>query len=162
MGHVAQRILPEEVKIKIREDLRAYCDRFPSLEVAANTLKNVGATTLRNMLNPNFPNISDEMWRSVRAQIGAGGSKSEWAYVNTTVVDDLRAVMRDTQEEQGFTWALSPAGSGKTVTAEMFASESRNVFHLQCDADMCKSDFAIELARAVGMRVNTQKKARLH
>jgi hypothetical protein len=160
MAHIAQRLLPEEVKIKIREDLRVYCDRFPSLEVAANTLKNVSASTLRNVLNPNFTNIADAMWRSIRAQIG-GGTKSDWVHVNTTVTEDLRFIMRETQQEQGFTWAISPPGSGKTATATMFAGESKNVFHLQCDADMSKSDFAVDLARAVGMRVNSQRKARL-
>jgi DNA transposition AAA+ family ATPase len=128
------------------------------LEVAANTLKNVGTTTLRNALNPEFINISDAMWRSIRSQIG--GSKLEWVYVNTTAVEDLRFIMRETQQEQGFTWAISPAGSGKTVAATLYAKESKNVFHIQCDADMSKSDFAIDLARAVGLRVNTQKKAR--
>ena len=160
MAHVPQRLLPEEAKIKIREQLRAYCGRFSSLEVAANTLKNVGATTLRNMLNPKFTNISDEMWRSVRAQIGGGGSKSEWVYVNTTVVEELRRLMMDTQQEQGFTWAVSPAGSGKTATARMYAKEAKNVFHVQCDSAMSNSAFAIEFARAVGLRVNTQSNAR--
>ncbi len=160
MGHVAQRVLPEEAKYKIREDLREYCARFASLDIASNTLKNVGATTLRNALNPNFPNISDAMWRTIRAQIG-GGSKSEWVHVNTSVTEDLRFVMRETQQEQGFTWAVSPAGSGKTATATMFTKESKNVFHLQCDADMSKSEFAVDLARAVGLRVNSQRKARL-
>jgi DNA transposition AAA+ family ATPase len=160
MAHVAQRILPEEAKIKIRERLRQYCDRFQSLDIAANTLKNVGATTLRNMLKPDFPNISDEMWRNVRSQIGGGGSKSEWVYVNTTVVKDLRFLMRDIQEEQGFTWAISPSGSGKTSTARLYASESKNVFHVQCDSIMSNSAFAIEFARSLGLRVNTQRDAR--
>jgi len=159
MGHVAQRILPEEVKITTRELLRQYCGRFPSLEVAANTLKHVGATTLRNALNPEFTNISDAMWRSIRSQIG-GGAKTDWVYVNTTAVEDLRFILRETQAEQGFNWAISPAGSGKTVAATLYAGEAKNVFHVQCDADMSKSDFAIDLARAVGLRVNTQRKAR--
>ena len=160
MAHVAQRLIPEDVKNKIREKLRQYCGRFPSLDVAANTLRNVGATTLRNMLNPDFTNISDEMWRSVRAQIGGGGSKKEWNYVKMTAHEDLRRVMLDTQLEQGFTWAISPSGSGKTATAKMFIEEEQNAYRVQCDGDMSKSEFAIDLARAVGMRVNTQRGAR--
>lgn len=159
MAYVPQRILPEEAKIAIRETLREYCARFPGIEVAANTLKRVSASTLRNMLNPDFTTITDEMWRNVRSQIG-GGPKSEWTHVNTTVTTELRFVMKETQQEQGFTWAVSSAGSGKTSTALMFAKESKNVFHLQCDADMSKLDFAIELGRAVGLRVNTQRGAR--
>lgn len=99
------------------------------------------------------------MWRSIRSQIGGSG-KTDWVLVNTTAVEDLKFIMKDTQEEQGFTWAVSPAGSGKTVAATLYAAERKNVFHVQCDADMSKSEFAIELARAVGLRVNTQKKAR--
>lgn len=150
--------MPEELKDQIREQLIQYRDRFPSNEVCANTLKQVSASTIRNILSRNFKNISDAMWRSIRAQIGSG--KTDWVLVSTTAVEDLKFIMKDTQEEQGFTWAVSPAGSGKTVAATLYAAERKNVFHVQCDADMSKSEFAIELARAVGLRVNTQKKAR--
>ena len=159
MAHIAQRVMPEELKDQIREQLIQYRDRFPSIEICANTLKQVSPTTIRNIINQNFTNISDAMWRSVRSQIGGSG-KIEWVYVNTTAVDDLKFIMKETQEEQGFTWALSPAGSGKTVAAALYQQERKNVFHVQCDADMSKAEFAIELARAVGLRVNTQKKAR--
>lgn len=151
--------MPEELKEQIREQLIQYRERFPSVEICANTLKQVSASTIRNILSQNFKNISDAMWRSIRSQIGGSG-KTDWVLVNTTAVEDLKFIMKDTQEEQGFTWAVSPAGSGKTVAATLYAAERKNVFHVQCDADMSKSEFAIELARAVGLRVNTQKKAR--
>lgn len=151
--------MPEELKDQIREQMIQYRDRFPSIEICANTLKQVSPTTIRNIVGKNYKNISDAMWRSVRSQIGGSG-KVEWVYVNTTAVDDLKFIMKETQEEQGFTWAISPAGSGKTVAASLYMQEHKNVFHIQCDADMSKSEFAVELARAVGLRVNTQKKAR--
>ena len=149
----------EEQKDQIRELLIVYRDRFPSNEICANTLKQVSASTIRNILGQNYTNISDAMWRNVRSQIGGSG-KVEWVCVNTTAVEDLKFIMGETQEEQGFTWAISPAGSGKTVAAGLYQQEHKNVFHIQCDADMSKSEFATELARAVGLRVNTQKKAR--
>lgn len=151
--------MPEELKDQIREQLIQYRDRFPNNEVCANTLKQVSASTIRNILSRNFKNISDAMWRNIRAQIGGSG-KIDWVFVNTSVVEDLKFIMKETQEEQGFTWAVSAAGSGKTVSASLYSRERKNVFHVQCDADMSKSEFAIELARAVGLRVNTQKKAR--
>lgn len=149
----------EEQKDQIREMLIVYRDRFPSNEICANTLKQVSASTIRNILGRNYTNISDAMWRNIRSQIGGSG-KVEWICVNTTAVEDLKFIMGETQEEQGFTWAISPAGSGKTVAAGLYQQEHKNVFHIQCDADMSKSEFATELARAVGLRVNTQKKAR--
>lgn len=151
--------MPEELKDQIRELLIEYRNRFSSVEICANTLKQVSPTTIRNIIGRNFTNISDAMWRNVRSQVGGSG-KVEWVFVNTTAVEDLKFIMRETQEEQGFTWAVSPAGSGKTVAAGLYLQEHKNVFHIQCDADMSKSEFAIELARAVGLRVNTQKKAR--
>lgn len=151
--------MPEELKEQIREQLIQYRERFPSVEICANTLKQVSASTIRNILSQNFKNISDAMWRSIRTQIGGSG-KADWVLVNTTAVEDLKFIMKETQEEQGFRWAVSPAGSGKTVAATMYSQECKNVFHVLCDEDMSKSDFAIELARAVGLRVNTQKKAR--
>ena len=159
MAKTVQRLIATDEKERIREKLLEYRDRFPSIEICANTLNQVSPTTIRNIIGQNYTNISDAMWRNVRSQIGGAG-KVDWVYVNTTAVEDLKFIMRETKEEQGFTWAISPAGSGKTVAAALFMGEHKNVFHVQCDADMSKSDFAIELARAVGMRVNTQKKAR--
>ena len=159
MAKTVQRLIATEEKERIREKLMEYRDRFTSIDICANTLKQVSPTTIRNIIGQNYTNISDAMWRSVRSQIG-GASKADWVYVNTTAVEDLKFIMGETKEEQGFTWAISPAGSGKTVAATLFMEEHKNVFHVQCDADMSKSDFAIELARAVGLRVNIQKKAR--
>ncbi len=96
MGHIAQRLMPEEAKIAIREDLRAYCARFASMEQAANTLKNVGASTLRNVLNPNFANISDEMWRTVAAQIGY--DPRAWAVVETRGYRRMSMTLSDAQQ----------------------------------------------------------------
>lgn len=151
--------MPSELKDQIREQLIEYRNRFSSVEICANTLKQVSPTTIRNIIGRNFTNISDAMWRNVRSQVGGSG-KVEWVCVNTTAVEDLKFIMQETQEEQSFIWAVSPAGSGKSVAAALYQQEHKNVFHAQCDADMSKSDFAIELARAVGLRVNTQKKAR--
>jgi len=67
--------------------------------------------------------------------------------------------MNETRATKEFVWVTSPAGSGKTMAARLMLKQ-KNVFHVICDEDMKKSDFAIELARAVGLRINTQKKAR--
>lgn len=146
--------MPEESKIAIRESLEKYLERFPSIEAAAITLKGVSASTIRNVRKNDFDNISDEMWRNIRSQIG-GSAKTDWVIVNTSALDDLLFVMKETKEEQGFTWAIAPPSSGKTTAATKFQEENRNVFIVKCDKSMTKSDFADELARAVGVRVNT-------
>lgn len=154
MGHVAQRILPEDSKIKIREMLEKYLERFPSIETAANSLSGVSASTIRNVRKNDFANISDEMWRNIRAQVG-GTAKTDWVIVRTTALEDLLFVMQETKEEQGFTWAVSPPASGKSTAATRFQEENPNVFVIKCDKGMTKNDFADELAKAVGVRVNT-------
>lgn len=146
--------MPEESKTAIREMLEKYLERFPSIEAASNTLKGVSATTIRNVRKNDFENISDEMWRNIRSQVG-GTAKQDWVIVNTSALDDLLFVMKETKEEQGFTWAIAPPSSGKTTAVTVFQEQNRNVFIVKCDKSMTKSDFADELAKATGVRINT-------
>lgn len=149
-------------KNEIRDLLQVYVDKMGSPVKAANSLTNVSASTVRTVLKGgDYPNVSDEMWRTIKSQveITPADNDPKNAIVETTAVKDLLFCMNINRENKDFIWAIADAGSGKTTSTKIMRQQ-KNVFYVLCDEDMKKSDFAIELARAVGFRVNTQKKAR--
>jgi len=147
-------------KKEIQDSLQDYVNRFGGVTKAANTLDQVSASTIRTILKGgDYPYITDKMFRSIRNQL-KGTKQTDWVFIETAVTKDLFFFFEETQEDIDFSWAVSPQGSGKSVAALQYAQEHKNVFYVLCDEDMKKSDFALELAKAVGLRINTQKKAR--
>lgn len=147
-------------KNEIRDMLKAHVDKFGSPAKAANALTNVSASTIRTILRGGeYLNISDEMWRSIRTQVEVKSDDPKNVIVETTAIKDMLFCMNVNRQNKDFIWAISDAGSGKTTSTKIMR-KYKNVFYVLCDEDMKKSDFAIELAKAVGLRVNTQKKAR--
>ena len=153
-------IISNEKKDEIRRMLEKYCDRYGSRNSAAQSLKNVSASTISSILNGKYENISDAMWKSIRSQVNDPTASGEWQIVDTPTFKDVRFVLEQAQADQSMIWLTVKAGSGKTATAEFYRAQNRNVIYLLCDEDMRKSSFAIELARAAGMRINTQRTAR--
>lgn len=152
------KLFNDEKKAEIATMLESYCNRYGSRNSAAASLKNVSPSTISSVLNGKWENIADVMWKSIRDQIG--GTTQNWEIVETPTVRDVYFVLETAQEERSTIWLTAPAGSGKTATAELYRSNRRNVIYVLCDEDMKKSSFAIELARAAGMRINTQRSAR--
>lgn len=152
--------ITENQKREIRDLLEKYCNRYGSRNSAAESLKNVSASTIHSVLNGKWENISDAMWKSIRAQVSDSTTNSEWQIVETPTFRDVSFVLREAQADKSMIWLTAKAGSGKTATAEYYRSQNKDVIYLLCDEDMRKSSFAIELARAAGIRINTQKLAR--
>lgn len=152
--------LSEETKSEIRDLLVKYCERFGSRNSAAQSLKNVSASTIHSVINGKWENISDIMWKSIRAQVSDSTTSNEWQIVETPTFKDVYFVLSQAQEDRSMIWLTAKAGSGKTTTAEYYRSKNRNVIYLLCDEDMRKSSFALELARSAGMRLNSQILAR--
>lgn len=150
----------EEKKKEIRDLLENYCTRYQSRNSAAQSLKNVSASTVSSVLNGKWENISDIMWKSIRSQITDSTTSREWQIVETPTFKDVYFVLSQAQEDRSMIWLTAKAGSGKTTTAEYYRSQNRNVIYVLCDEDMRKSSFALELARAAGMRLNSQILAR--
>lgn len=153
-------IIKEETKQEISESLWAYCERYGSRNSAAVSLRNVSPSTVSSVLNGKWENISDDMWRNIRSQVLDASTARDWEIVETPTFKDVTFVLQNARDEKGVTWLVAPAGSGKTTAAEYFKGQNKEVIYVLCDEDMRKSDFANELGRAAGMRVNTQRCAR--
>lgn len=141
--------------------MEKYCDRYGSRNSAALSLKNVSPSTVSSILNGKWENISEAMWKSIHVQVSDSSTSGEWEIVESTqTFKDVYFVMKEAQREKSMIWLTAKAGSGKTATAEIYRSRNKDVVYVLCDEDMRKSSFANELARAAGMRINTQKQAR--
>ena len=151
-------LISKEKKQEIRNSLEKYCERYGSRNSAAQSLKNVSASTVSAVLNGKWEFISDGMWKNIRAQVCDSGN--DWQIVETPTFKDVYFVLENAQEEKNVIWLTAPAGSGKTTAAELYRSQNKNVVYVLCDEDMKKSDFANEILRAAGIRVNTQLRSR--
>lgn len=144
-------MLTNDDKIVIKTKLDAYVKRYGSQSKAANSLKGVSLGTINAILNGNFENISDQMFRKIQAQIESQ-KMDGWQFCSTAAYQDICTFLEDAQRYQNVSWIVGSAGIGKTTAASLYAQSHRNVYVLPCSEDMHKSDFVRELARKIGIR----------
>lgn len=138
-------------KNEVRDMLKNYCNRYPSQNKAAASLHNVSAGTISSILNDKYDNISDDMFRNIRSQVGTPHQAAGLQIVETTALHEIIAVMKDAQEWQDVTWIVGESGCGKTTAASVYQSNHKEVFTLLCSEDMKKGDFVRELAAVIGV-----------
>ena len=83
-------------KRDIQNALADYCARYGGQSKASKILDGVSSGTISQMVNGNWENISDEMWRKVASQIGLEADK--WNAVETQNYARLMQVLSDAQE----------------------------------------------------------------
>ena len=138
-------------KSEIRNRLAKYCQRYPSNNMAAASLKNISTATISNILNEKWNNISEDMWKRLESQL----VKNEgWQIFSTRAYQDMTVYMGYCQQHSSVMWIAAPAGIGKSTASSSYAALHRNVFRLTCAPDMTRSDFVHELAGQVGVRTN--------
>lgn len=141
--------LSNEQKTEIAQSLRKYCERYPSQNKAAASIKGLSPGTLSSILSGKWELISDNMWLNVQSQMRADAG---WRLYPTAAHEALRYFFGDAKEYANVIWVTGPAGIGKSTAAAEFERMNRNVFLLTCSEDMHKSDFVQELAGRVGVR----------
>lgn len=142
-----------EQKNEIRTLLQEYVSRFPSQNRAANSLVDVSAGTVSTIINGKSDTISDEMFLKIKSQI-APRKADDWQLCETMLYKELNTLLEDAQLYQNVAWAVSPAGSGKSTTANDYAARHENAFVISCSEDMKRGDFIRELARVIGVNVS--------
>lgn len=135
-------------KQTIRTELERFVSVKGSQNKAANALTGVSAATVSQILNDNWESISDEMWRSLGAQLRV--KNKTWNIVETTNYKDLTGIFTDAQDNSLAMAVTGDAGCGKTLTAEAYSRESQNVFVLSCSEYWNRKTFMQELLRAMG------------
>nr|DAJ16391.1 MAG TPA: AAA domain protein [Myoviridae sp. ctNqw6] len=140
--------LTQVQKDAIRDALGSYCDNYPTRNRAAESLNNVSASTVSQILNSKYTNISDDMFTRIAAQIGY--SFERWMLHESHSFGEITYMMNDAQMYRNTTWIVGDAGCGKTTAAIEYRRTHRNVFYILCSEDMRKSDFVREIAKQVG------------
>ncbi|MCC8095687.1 MAG: ATP-binding protein [Tannerellaceae bacterium] len=144
-------------KDAVKDALRAYCAKYPSQNKAAASI-NVSSGTISSILNGKYENISDDMFKNIRQQINAGSA--DWQMGSTPTFKDIYFALENAQTTSSVTWVLSPAGTGKTATAEQYRRDNSEVYYVLCDDDMRKGDFVRDFAKAVGIKIEGYKRVR--
>ena len=136
-------------KEQIRERLVDYCSRLGSQNKAANSLNEVSAGTISQIINNNWSLISDEMWRNIAAQIGH--ASKEWMIVETRDFKLLTTILEDAQENSIVFAVTGEAGSGKSAAFKTYLEgETQNVYLLQCNEFWNRKLFMMELLSVMG------------
>ncbi len=118
-----QDIITDDKKSKTRERAALYVQRYPSQNMAANSLKGISAATLSNIINGKWNGISEEMWLCLESQL----VKNEgWQIYVTRAYRDMTLFLGDSQAESSVMWITAPAGTGKS-TAGMSVREAFQV-----------------------------------
>lgn len=145
--------MEQKQKQQIKEALAAYMAKYPSRNKAAQSLKGVSAPTISSIMNDNWVNISDDMWRNIAAQVCTSVS-GEWQIVATSAHQEMNYVLDDAQRWRNVTWVVGDAGCGKTTAARQYEAEHGEVFYILCSEDMRRGDFIRDIARRIGIRTD--------
>lgn len=145
--------MEQKQKQQIKEALAVYMAKYPSRNKAAQSLKGVSAPTISSIMNDNWVNISDDMWRNIAAQVCTGVS-GEWQIVATSAHQEMNYVLDDAQRWRNVTWVVGDAGCGKTTAARQYEAEHGEVFYILCSEDMRRGDFIRDIARRIGLRTD--------
>jgi DNA transposition AAA+ family ATPase len=135
-------------KTNIVNALRVYVERYESQNRAAQSLKNLSAATLTQMLTGKWDLISDEMWRNVASQIGYRDER--WEAAETANYQTLMTVLADAKANSLTLGITGNAGSGKTFTCRQFAASQKNAYHLVCNEYWHSKLFLSELLGLMG------------
>lgn len=146
--------MEKQQKTQIQEALAAYMAKYPSRNKAAQSLKGVSAPTISSIMNDNWDNISDDMWRNIAAQVSTGTGSTEWQIVATAANQEMNYVLDDAQRWRNVTWVVGDAGCGKTTTARQYEAEHAEAFYILCSEDMRRGDFIRDIASRIGLRTD--------
>jgi DNA transposition AAA+ family ATPase len=135
-------------KRQVAEKLSDYCSRFGSRNRAAASLKGVSSATVTQVLNDNWEQIADSMWRNIASQIGY--TRREWNGVETTNYRILHQLLTDAQNDAQVFAVVDAAGAGKSFACRRFAESGKNVYMLTCAEYWDKKRFLRKLLETMG------------
>lgn len=135
-------------KQNITNALRTYCERYDSQNKAANTLKNVSAATVSQILNGNWDLIKDEMWRNVATQIGYKDER--WEAVETNDYRRMMSLLGDIKDNSLVMAITGDAGTGKTFACRQYMATHKQTYMLCCNEYWNRKLFLTELLTSLG------------
>ena len=138
-----------QVKHQIKEKLAGYISQKGSQNKAANSLNDVTAGTLSQIMNEKWELISEAMWRNIAAQIGH--TAKEWVCVETADYTLIKQLLNDAQSHSNVFAFTGEAGTGKSKTFELYVAENKNAFLLSCSEFWNRKEFLVNLLSTMGV-----------
>lgn len=138
-----------EFKNQVQEKLTAYIAQKGSQNKAAHSLNGVSPALLSQIINNNWENISDTMWRNVASQVGH--SAKEWVCVETTDYKLISFFLKDAQTNANVFAMTGDAGSGKSKTFELYIQDNKNAYLLSCAEYWNRKEFLVQLLTSMGV-----------
>lgn len=136
-----------EQKQQIKNALVAYIEQKGSQNKASKTI-GVSGATLSQIVNGNWENIADEMWRKVSAQIG--NKDNEWVIVRTRDFQLIEHLLTDAKEHSNVYGIVGEAGSGKSEALKAFEKDNPHTYLLDCNEFWNRKYFLAEMLTAMG------------
>lgn len=136
-------------KQAIADRLAEYVGGKESQNKAARSMRGVSAATISQIVNGKWDLISDEMWRTVAAQISYDARG--WVVVETDGYRRMYDVLTDAQCNSLVFAVTGDAGCGKSQAIKAYANSNRNVLALSCSEYWNRKQFLSELLRELGV-----------
>lgn len=141
--------MQQQQKQQIKEALQKYCDKFRSQNAAANSFTGISSATISQILNGNWEQIADEMWRKVAAAIKF--NKSSWVIVKTSVFVKASAFMGDMKRNpDGIRPLIVNASLGKSIAIDAFTSEHPNSYYIRCHRHLGVKHLLRDMLKSMG------------
>ena len=137
-------------KIAIVEQLRNYVAQKGSQNKASASLKGVSSAVVSHLLSGNWEPYSDDMFRKVAAQIGFNAK--EWQFAETFNASNMLEDLEDAKLNSMSLTIIGDAGTGKSTTTKKFATETENVFRIECGQYWDRGYFLSEILRQMGVK----------
>lgn len=144
-------------KQKVVKNLEQFIRKAGSKNKAA-TMLGVAASTISLVLAGEHSKVSAEMW--VQLSNATRPAVEGWTAVETLPYCEIKNAISRCQEFQEVTWIVSPAGSGKTTTAKLYAEGDKDAVYILCSEDMRKRDFLNAILKALGRKNDMQTSLR--
>jgi len=140
--------MEELEKNLIKNALASYCQQKGSQNKAANSLNGVSSALISQVLNGNWENISNDMWRSIAAQIGH--KRQSWITVETSGYRRMTDLLTDSQDNAQVFAITGDAGCGKSEAIMAYTKSHKNVYMVSCSEYWNRKYFLVELLKTMG------------
>jgi dephospho-CoA kinase len=140
--------MTKEEKIEIKRLTGLKIELAGSQNKLAKALTGVSSALLSQIMNDNWEQISDQMWRNVAAQVGF--KTNNWTMVKTRDYNRLTGILEDAKENSNVFAVIGNAGCGKSAISKSFKANNRGVYVLQCNEYWNRKLFMAKLLSEMG------------
>lgn len=141
-----------EIKLLTQVFIDAQKKQGKSQKQAIALLKDTSEATIIKILQNDWNNIADKMWRNIGKQVGWTTTGTTWQMVETINSKILTTFFEDAKEFNNVIAITGNPGSSKSYMAEYYAKHHANVYHIECDDYWNRKMFLSKVLEKMGKR----------